>query len=83
MSELSIGFLIAALVVVIVVLLIGIAMGWNAAVRRFGRRAAELTGEVEQLSQLIDRDPARMGIDIGKHYATNRMRETLAEIEEE
>lgn len=75
--------LFSAAVLLLVMLIAGLVMGWNAAVRKFGQRASDLARQVEDLEGISQRDPARMGIDIGKRYTTDKVRRTLDEIDAE
>ena len=72
-----------AIAIGLVLIGLGIVWGWNMSVRKFGRNAADLTQQVERLDEIAQRDPARMGIDIGKRYATDKMRETLRDLDAE
>lgn len=76
------------LVVVFVILLIcgvsyGAYLGWNAAVRRFGRNAADMQTQFDRLDEVAQRDPARYGIDLGKQYAVDQMKRTIHDLESE
>lgn len=75
--------LLFAILLGIFLIAVGVLSGWNMAVRRFGGNAAEMAAEFEWLDEVAQRDPARMGIDIGKRYATDRVRETLRDIDAE
>ena len=75
--------LLAGALILAVMVAISILIGWNAAVRKFGGNAEALTKEFARLDEVAQRDPARMGIDIGKRYATDRVRETLNDIDGE
>jgi hypothetical protein len=63
--------------------LIGYALGWNRAIRKFRRPFHRLTNEVIELQGKADTDEARFGIDVGKRYATRRVRDTLDAIDQE
>lgn len=73
--------------IVVVLILCGIGygayLGWNAAIRKFGRNAADMQRQFDRLDEVAQRDPARMGIDIGKQYAADKMRRTIEQIEAE
>lgn len=75
--------LIIAILFGIFLIALGVISGWNMAVRKFGGNAADMAEEFRKLDEVAQRDPARMGIDIGKRYVTDRVRETLRDIDAE
>ena len=82
--------LLALIVVFIVGLIVGGLILWEAAVRWFRRRDAgrarrtkALESQVADLQDGLQKDPARLGIDLGKEYAVNEMDKTIQRIREE
>lgn len=46
-------------------------------------RQRDLTALYNELADKMDLDPARLGIDVGKEYAVNRVQNVLNEVREE
>lgn len=58
-------------------------LGWRTARRTYHHRVRTLAEETDALATKAQGDEARFGIDVGKRYATKRMRDTLDDIERE
>lgn len=50
------------------------------AIRRQNRKQRLLESMYGELQDSLQKDPARLGIDLGKEYAANKMRATVDEI---
>ena len=53
------------------------------AVRRQNNRQRQLEKMYDDLHTSLQKDPARLGIDLGKEYAAQKMRSTVDEILQE
>jgi len=79
----GLGLALALAIVAGVIAIILLAIGHNAAVRKYGERNDRIAKQYEQLKEVADRDPARYGIGLGRRYATHEMRQTLDRLDEE
>lgn len=61
----------------------GAHLGWNAAIRRFQGESKAMAAQMSKLDEVAERDPARYGIDLGKQYTIQKMRDTIDGIERE